>query len=99
MTSTDANSPSAVCIPTRYGVLTGRYCLRSRLKRRVINGYGAPLINPDRLTVADVLQQDGYHTGAVGKWHLGFGFAKQGDVFDYTQSITDGPNQLGFDHF
>ena len=42
MTFTDAHSPSAVCTPTRYAALTGRYCWRSRLKRGIINCYGAP---------------------------------------------------------
>jgi len=44
MAFTDAHTPSAVCTPTRYGVLTGRYCWRGRLKRGVINGYGARVI-------------------------------------------------------
>ncbi|MFP6576867.1 MAG: sulfatase-like hydrolase/transferase, partial [Pirellulaceae bacterium] len=71
MTFLDAHTPSAVCTPTRYGLLTGRYCWRSRLKRGVLNGYGTPLIEPDRPTVASFLQRAGYHTGIVGKWHLG----------------------------
>ena len=103
MTFTDAHSPSAVCTPTRYGVLTGRYCWRSKLKRGVLNGYGEPLIDKDRVTVADVLSQNGYHTAAVGKWHLGFGFSKQGQgkkrKFDFSKPIDHGPNQLGFDYF
>ena len=52
MTFTDAHSPSAVCTPTRYAALTGRYCWRSKLKRGVLNGYGAPLLEPNRETVA-----------------------------------------------
>ena len=51
MTFTDAHSPSAVCTPTRYGVMTGRYCWRSKLKSGVLNGYGKPLIEPNRITV------------------------------------------------
>ena len=53
---TDAHSPSAVCTPTRYGVLTGRYCWRSRLKYGVLYGYEPPLIEPERLTVAGLLK-------------------------------------------
>ncbi len=68
---TDAHSPSSVCTPTRYGILTGRYCWRSRLPRGVLQGYGRALIEKDRETVASLLKKHGYVTGVVGKWHLG----------------------------
>lgn len=68
---TDAHSGSAVCTPTRYGVLTGRYSWRSRLQSGVCWGFSRRLIEPDRMTVASILKQHGYHTAAVGKWHLG----------------------------
>ena len=98
MTFTDAHSPSAVCTPTRYGALTGRYCWRSRLKRGVLNGYSAPLLEPGRLTVAGMLRANGYHTSVVGKWHLGLGFQKGADgQIDYAKPVTDGPNDHGFD--
>jgi arylsulfatase A len=71
MRFTDAHSGSAVCTPTRYGVVTGRYAWRSRLKRGVLSGYSRALIEPDRMTVAEMLRENGYHTGVVGKWHLG----------------------------
>jgi arylsulfatase A-like enzyme len=74
---TDAHSPSAVCSPTRYGVLTGRYCWRTWLKRGVVGGYTPPLIEPNRLTVASLLKQHGYRTGCFGKWHLGLGWTRQ----------------------
>ena len=77
MTFTDAHSPSSVCTPTRYGVMTGRYCWRSELKRGVLNGYGAPLIETNRETVASALRREGYTTGVLGKWHLGLGFQKK----------------------
>ncbi len=98
MTFTDAHTPSAVCTPTRYGLLTGRYSWRTRLKRGVLNGYGEPLIELGRPTVASFLRQHGYHTGIVGKWHLGLGFAKSGDgEFDFSKPISDGPHTRGFD--
>ena len=98
MTFNDAHSPSAVCTPTRYGVLTGRYCWRSRLKRGVLNGYSAPLLESGRLTVAGMLRAEGYHTSVVGKWHLGLGFQKGPDgQIDYAKPVNDGPNEHGFD--
>ncbi len=97
MTFTDAHTPSAVCTPTRYGLLTGRYCWRSRLKRGVQDGYGPPLIETERATVASFLKSQGYHTSIVGKWHLGLGFQKpHGEKIDYSKPLTHGPNSLGF---
>jgi len=85
---TDAHSPSAVCTPTRYGVLTGRYCWRSRLKRGVLYGYEPPLIEANRLTVAGLLKDVGYNTACVGKWHLGLGFStKPGYDFDFNAPL------------
>lgn len=72
MVFTDAHSGSAVCTPTRYGILTGRYCWRSRLKKSVLWAWDMPLIEPDRLTVGDLLKKHGYSTACIGKWHLGW---------------------------
>jgi len=77
MRFTDAHTGSAVCTPTRYGILTGRYAWRSRLKRGVLYGYDEPLIDADRLTVASLLKQSGYATACVGKWHLGLGWQQR----------------------
>jgi arylsulfatase A-like enzyme len=71
MQFTDAHTPSAVCTPTRYGILTGRYCWRTRLKYRVLDGLDPPLIESSRLTVPSLLKRNGYHTICIGKWHLG----------------------------
>lgn len=102
MTFRDAHTPSSVCTPTRYGLLTGRYCWRSRLKRGVLNGYGQPLIKTGQPTIASFLKSHGYHTGIVGKWHLGLGFARKenGDPrqVDYSQPVSNGPQQHGFDY-
>ncbi|MBT7101415.1 sulfatase-like hydrolase/transferase, partial [Candidatus Poribacteria bacterium] len=88
---TDAHSPSAVCTPTRYGVLTGRYCWRSALKHSVLFGYEPPLIEPERLTVAGLLKRAGYHTAAIGKWHLGLGYsAKPGEDVDFDRPLPWG---------
>ena len=72
ITFTDAHSGSAVCTPTRYGILTGRYCWRSKLKNSVLWPWDEPLIEPERLTVGEMLKQNGYTTACIGKWHLGW---------------------------
>ncbi len=106
---TDAHSPSAVCTPTRYSVLTGRYCWRSRLKRGVFGGYNTPLIEDGRVTVASMLKDQGYATACIGKWHLGWDWAsktgaqpewdyEQEDI-DFSKPIKNGPNAKGFDYF
>lgn len=111
---TDAHSSSSVCTPTRYGILTGRYNWRSRLKNGVQGGMSPPLIEPGRWTVASFLKQQGYHTACIGKWHLGMewplqpGAAPFADTIeqgrdgwrvDFAQPIRRGPNSVGFDHF
>lgn len=72
----DAHSPSGVCSPTRYGLLTGRYAWRTRLKRGVLNGTSEPLIEKNRLTLPMMLKELGYQNGHFGKWHLGRRWAK-----------------------
>ena len=110
LTFTDGHSPSAVCTPTRYGLLTGRYCWRSRLKQGVLGGYSEPLLEPDRPTVANMLKKSGYNTAAVGKWHLGLALplkskdtntkAWDGDPgIDFSGQITDSPIHHGFDSY
>jgi arylsulfatase A-like enzyme len=114
MTFTDAHAGAAVCTPTRYGVLTGRYAWRSRLQTGVLGG-GAefdPLIKADQLTVPALLKKAGYCTAAIGKWHLGFGITdEQGNPVDVYQGqkrptpapvgsiIPDGPITRGFDSY
>jgi arylsulfatase A-like enzyme len=113
MRFTDAHSSSAVCTPSRYSVLTGRYCWRTRLKRMVNGGFSLPLIDPARTTTASLLKSRGYATAAVGKWHVGLewqpleGHEKDFDPenweaeghVDYTKPVIGGPLSLGFDYF
>ena len=100
MRFTDAHSPAAVCTPTRYGLLTGRYSWRTRLARGVLNGYSPPLIETDRPTLGTLLQAQGYRTAAVGKWHLGMDMRRDsfGDV-DFRARIADSPIHHGFDAY
>lgn len=110
MKFTDAHSGSAVCTPTRYGILTGRYAWRTRLQSGVLWGYSLPLISEGRMTVASILQQQGYNTGCIGKWHLGLKWTRKDANIPYTDSskelwnnydlskpILSGPIQAGFD--
>jgi arylsulfatase A len=71
---TDCHGSGAVCTPSRYGLLTGRYNWRSPLKNFVLMGHGPSIIEADRPTLASTLQAAGYATGAFGKWHLGLGW-------------------------
>ncbi|MGQ9505979.1 MAG: sulfatase family protein [Thermogutta sp.] len=92
---TDANTPSSVCTPTRYALLTGRYCWRTWLKHEVAGVFSPLLIEPERVNLASMLKQCGYETAAIGKWHLGYGSAAR---TDYTQELRPGPLELGFDY-
>lgn len=111
MTFTDAHSNSAVCTPTRYGVLAGRYAWRGRLKESVLQGYSRELIEHDRLTVPAMLKQAGYKTACIGKWHLGLGWqlpdGKLVDIeldgdknpgVDFSKPLVHGPHSVGFDY-
>ena len=71
MRFTDAHTTSSVCTPSRYSILTGTYPWRSRLPIGVLRGYSRTLINPEQKTIANLLKTKSYHTGVVGKWHLG----------------------------
>ena len=96
---TDMHSGSAVCTPTRYGILTGRYSWRSKMQKGVLQGLSPALIPADRPTVASFLKQHGYDTAAIGKWHLGLGWTYKDNLVDYSARIPDGPTALGFDTF
>ena len=101
----DAHSSSAVCTPTRYGVLTGRYNWRSRLVRGVLSGTSKHLIPADRETVAHLLKKVGYHTQMIGKWHLGWDWAKADKSqkkwkdIDFTKPVINGPDINGFSNY
>ncbi len=97
MRLTDMHSPSAVCTPTRYALLTGRYAWRlPALTRGVTNGYSPLTMDTTRATIASVLRDHGYTTAAIGKWHLGLGATQP---TDYEQPLYPGPRTVGFDYF
>jgi arylsulfatase A len=77
MAFTDGHSSSAVCTPSRYSILTGRYNWRSTLKNGVLGGYSTALIEDGRLTVGEMLKEEGYKTACFGKWHLGWEWAEK----------------------
>jgi arylsulfatase A-like enzyme len=109
---TEAFSSSGVSTPSRYGILTGRYCFRSPLKSGAINGHGAPVIEKGRRTIASVLKDKGYATAIIGKWHLGVEWQKKDETLplvpetpyarvsnvDYRKGVSYGPNNYGFDY-
>jgi arylsulfatase A len=109
MRFTDAHAPDAMCTPSRYGLLTGRYCFRSRLKDGVLPPWGEPLIEEGRLTLPSLLRQHGYATACFGKWHLGWAWPTKdglrasstsghGNV-DFSKAIPNGPTSRGFDYY
>ena len=91
MRFTDSHSPSSFCTPTRYGILTGRYCWRSKLPRGVLQGYGQSLLEQQEITVAELLQDQGYTTGVVGKWHLGLDWQLKENHEDSLKIYGDAP--------
>src|SRR5207247_7137245 len=97
------------CTPSSYGVLTGRYCFRSRLKAGVLRPWAQPLIEKGRLTLPAFLRENGYATACIGKWHLGWNWPTRdgqapsstngiGNV-DFTKPIGGGPLANGFDSY
>ncbi len=93
---TNAHSPSSVCSPTRYGLLTGRYAWRTRLKSGALGPFDPLLPDTTETTLADILKSMDYSTAITGKWHLGLGVQ---DSIDFSKSLRPGPLELGFDYF
>lgn len=89
----DAHSPSTVCTPTRYSLMTGEYAFRHAPGAGILNGVAPLSIPADKPTLPKLMKLEGYRTGVVGKWHLGLG---KGET-DYNGLITPGPEAVGFD--
>ncbi len=101
---TDAHSPSSVCTPTRYNLLTGRYAWRTWVGGSTVWANDPLLPDPNRYTLADLFKDQGYATACIGKWHLGFGQPDMegwDDILgpDYNRDLKPGPLELGFDYF
>ncbi len=96
---TNGHSADTVCTPSRYGLLTGRYCWRTSKKTGVLGAEHPCLITDDRITLASFLQDNGYHTAMVGKWHLGMDFPGTAKKRDWSQPVIDMPLDKGFDYF
>lgn len=98
MRFTDAHTASSVCTPSRYGLLTGRYPWRSRLPVGIVNSWGGPVIDADRLTLGKALQARGYRTACIGKWHLGWDWPVEGGSYlsDELDGINVGPDYEPF---
>ncbi|WP_109831718.1 sulfatase family protein [Reichenbachiella versicolor] len=110
---TNAHSPAALCATSRYSIMTGNYNYRSPFPWGVWSGYAKSAFTPDQLTLGRVMQQAGYHTGFIGKWHLGTDFAQKNnpnEVYvlrrgkkpntevDISKIKGGGPSQNGFDY-
>lgn len=97
---TDGNTTSSVCSPTRYSLLTGRYCWRTTLTHEVLGTFSPLHIEPTRITLASLLKAKGYRTAAVGKWHLGYGRENEDPKWrtDYRAELSPGPLDVGFDY-
>lgn len=95
MRFTDAHSPSSVCTPTRYGILTGRYCWRTNLPTGVLRGYGQGLLENNRQTIASLLKERNYTTAVIGKWHLGLDWVLKEEYKDSINNQSVQRNSYG----
>ena len=97
---TDGNTTSSVCSPTRYSLLTGRYCWRTSLTHEVLGTFSPLHIETTRFNLASLLKQQGYRTAAVGKWHLGYGKESDDPKWrtEYKAELSPGPLDVGFDY-
>lgn len=112
MRFTDAHSSSGICTPSRYALLTGRHHWRDF--HGIVNAFGQSVFAPERITMPEMFQENGYTTAAIGKWHLGWDWnaikkpdakSRNGkgawgpEAFDWSKRIPDGPLAHGFDHY
>ena len=91
---TDGHAPAATCTPSRFAMLTGQYAWRQK-GTGIARGDAALIIDPETMTMPDLMKKSGYQTGVVGKWHLGLG--PNGGP-NWNARIKPGPLEIGFDY-
>lgn len=110
---TDVHATSSICSPSRYGLLTGRYPWRGKLKFGITDVFEESTIEAGRYCLPQMLKDQGYDTACIGKWHLGFEWPwrdgvvpkkfdrrdLQPEAFDWSKPIEGGPLAIGFDHY
>ena len=107
---TDGYAPASMCSATRYSLLTGRFAHRSYLKHQgwLPHGPNTPMIQRALTTLPEMLQENGYRTAGIGKYHVGMSFdngaEKPAENFhfhdvDFTKPLLDGPTHHGFDEY
>src|SRR5205085_6933110 len=81
-----------MCTPARASLMTGRYHLRTRA---IDTFCGRSMIEPSEYTIARMLQQAGYRTGAFGKWHLGDTFPMRACDMGFDESLMHNAGGIG----
>jgi len=106
MRFTDAHSPASFCTPSRYSILTGKYCWRSENTSTLQGGYDEPIIQKDEMTLGNLFKKNGYNTAAIGKWHVGMEWTvknenaeQKEENIDFESPLKFTPIDQGFDYY
>ncbi len=106
MKFTDGHSAASFCTPSRYSILTGKYCWRTQPTSELQGGYGEPIIQDEEMTLGHLFQQSGYKTAAIGKWHVGMHWSlkneedeQEEEHIEFESALTYTPIDQGFDYY